>query len=103
MNDDSNLPQTSWYCPCYDQFRVREWEEESFLFNPASGDTHLLNSLSMEILSLLQQNSLNADALLNRLSDAFASIDSSLNRDHLIEYLRQFEDMGLIVSTQPCD
>ena len=102
MNDDGDLPHTSWYCPCYPQFRVREWEEETFLFNPASGDTHLLNALSMEILSLLQQNSLSADALLNKLSGTFASSESSLQRDHLIEYLRQFEAMGLIVSSQSC-
>jgi len=103
MNNDGSLQQKTWSSPCFDQFRVREWEDESFLFNPVTGDTHVLNALSIEILKLLSQRRLSADALVNELPDAFGSIEFSLKRDQLIEYLQQFEAMGLIVSSQSCD
>ena len=82
---------------------MREWEEESFLFNPASGDTHLLNALSMEILGLLERNRLSAEAIVSRLAQRSESVESQLLRDHLVEYLHQFEAMGLIISDQSCD
>ncbi|HXK56949.1 MAG TPA: HPr-rel-A system PqqD family peptide chaperone, partial [Gammaproteobacteria bacterium] len=98
-----NSTAEKWHCPCYDRFRVREWEEESFLFNPASGDTHLLNALSMEILGLLERNRLSAEAIVSRLAQRSESVESQLLRDHLVEYLHQFEAMGLIISDQSCD
>ncbi len=103
MNDDGNLQQKTWHSPCYHQFRMREWEDESFLFNPATGDTHVLNALSIEILKLLSQCRLSADALAKELPVAFGSIEFLLKRDQLIEYLQRFEAMGLIVSSQSCD
>lgn len=102
-NDDGGSLQEVWHCPCYDRFRVREWEGETFLFNPASGDTHLLNRLSMEILGLLRLNRLSADSLIIELKQLFGPIESALERDQLIAYLHQFEAMGLIVSHHSCD
>ena len=103
MNGNSIFLQKSWHCACYNQFHLREWEDESFLFNPASGDTHLLNALSMEILRLLNHDRLSADSLMEKLLEIFGSVDFVLKLDTLIEYLQRFEAMGLIVSSQSCD
>ncbi len=100
MNDDGSLQQKTWHSPCYHHFRMREWEDESFLFSPATGDTHVLNALSIEILKLLSQRRLSADELANELPEAFGSIEPSLKRDHLNEYLEQFEAIGLIVFSE---
>ena len=103
MSNQGSLMQKMWHCPSYDRLHLREWEDEFFLFDAASGDTHLLNALSMAILSLLKQRRLSVDGLIEKLPEAFGAVESPIKRDQLTGYLQQFEEMGLIVSSRSCD
>ncbi len=94
MNDSSPSLDWLWHCPNYNQLRIRVWEEEYFVFNPNSGDTHLLNIVSMEILELLGTTGHTLDTLAEILLD---QVDNpELMSRHLRDHLEQLRELGLL-------
>lgn len=85
-----------WRSPAYPQLHQQEWEHEFFVFNPASGDTHLLNPLSMEILRLLGGNPLTLEQLLERLQLLIDDGEPPLSSMVMHQHLAQLDLMGLI-------
>ena len=73
---------------------MRTWDEETFVFNPASGDTHLLNEVALAILQSLSLRPATFEALV----EEFLEQDTVESRQILIEQLQQLELTGLIHS-----
>ncbi len=56
-----------WSCKRYHHFLIKQWEEdEYFVFDKASGDTHLLNDSGLFILRLLSKDNLKLSQLISK-------------------------------------
>lgn len=58
-----------WRVPRAADFVVREWDAAGALYDIASGDTHRLGALHLELLELLQQQPRTLDDLVQSLQD----------------------------------
>ena len=77
------------------QLLFQTWETETFVFNPASGNTHVLNEAAFALLqSLASTPSTNDD-----LAQDFDA-DSAELRGALLQQLQQLELVGLICRTR---
>lgn len=45
--------EDTWTALGFSELLTETWEEETFLFNPASGETHLLNQVALSLLEQL--------------------------------------------------
>ena len=72
------------------------WEDESVLFDSASGQTHLLNALASEALDLLASSPMRLQDLVTEL----ARISDTPVDDTLVEevgsLLEQLRDLGIV-------
>lgn len=85
---DPDLTSGRWGTCNFDQLLRETWDEETFLFNPASGETHLLNAAAMHLLELLEEEEASFEQLVGRL---FPDTD----KPTLDALARQFEQLVL--------
>lgn len=79
------------------------WDEEFVLYNNLSGDTHLLDADSVELLALLQHAPASIDALAAQLTDGVAPDDAAALPDTLATLLAQLKKLYLVeLSGTPC-
>ena len=82
------------------EFLSVRWDQETVLFDPRSGDTHLLNAMAAAALSALQRGPTDAYELTQHLAGSFEeSADDSL-ASGVEELIAQLVELGLI---EPCD
>lgn len=76
------------------------WETlgaEQFLFNPLSGQTHVLNPLGALVLEALSAESLSTPQLLDLLKERQGGANNHKPLiQHLMQHLQQLEQLGLI-------
>ena len=89
-----------WCCNGFDGLLLREWEGEFFVFNPASGDTHVMNALSLEILRILDGNNLSLQSLICHLQVLIADADLDELYENVRMHLLQLDAMGLVTPFQ---
>jgi PqqD family protein of HPr-rel-A system len=65
------------------------------VFNPNSGDTHLLNEVSAQSLRALERECLTADELVVRIA-SILGIEPDHLHDSLPRLLAEFEELGLV-------
>lgn len=85
-----------WTVPGADGFRWRDYDTISVLFDPRSGEMHLLDPLSREVLEQLSERPMTGDQTSRALSammESTAPEDVSAKVD---EILTQFDRIGLI-------
>ena len=81
-----------WSAKNYSDLVLETWDSETFVFNPASGHTHILNEVATALLRNLAQSTATSKKLLNDfLPDA-----SNTDQELLIQQLEQLELLGLI-------
>ena len=74
----------------------RGWDDEHVVFDPLSGDTHVLNSIAAVALKFLQSRSLDCQTLSQCVArELELELDDDLSQ-HLQRLLAKFEDLGLI-------
>ena len=78
------------------QLLWEQFDDEFFVFNPASGHTHVLNALGAATLQLLTDEPLDAHALLIRLRDQAGAEGGPQLAQALAEHLAQLAAIGLI-------
>lgn len=88
--------RNQWRLASGQALQFRFWDDEFVVYNDLSGDTHLLDSTAMQILSKLQQAPSNATALRGALApDLQAQVD-----DELVEHiLADLDSLTLIERT----
>jgi PqqD family protein of HPr-rel-A system len=71
------------------------FEQESILFNPLSGETHLLTSEAVEIFSVLEESDGDIADALQRISAHFKTAPNHIE-DEFYQILEQLEAVGLV-------
>ena len=87
--------ETRWQTRHFDQLIHQTWETETFVFNPASGNTHVLNEAAFMMLQQLASTPSTDDQLAQDFN-----ADSPALRDALLQQLQQLEMAGLICRTR---
>lgn len=78
----------------------RQWGDEYVVFNPASGDTHVLNEVAAQALQRLEQSPADTRDLTAHIRAAIhIDPDDQLLR-HMEGLIDQFDELGL---TEPAD
>lgn len=78
------MTSQQWYVPRAASFVVREWDADGVLYDMASGDTHRLGALHLEVMALLQQRPASLDDLQQSLAADFADELTPAARRRLI-------------------
>jgi PqqD family protein of HPr-rel-A system len=74
----------------------REWENEHAIYNPASGDLHLLDEVGAKALHCLESQALSQAELVCRLgTELEVASDDNLVK-YVRELLREFDRLGLV-------
>ena len=87
-----------WFPVSQAQFDIRSWdgEDHAVVYVVANGDTHLLDSLALELLRLIQVSPGSKE----RLADRFAELLPSEAYDTVLTYveatLHRLLDVGLV-------
>ena len=84
-----------WQTRNFGQLLYETWDTEAFVFNPASGHTHVLNEQAFALLQSLASNPSTDDDL----AQAFGA-DTQELRSALLQQLQQLELVGLICRIQ---
>jgi PqqD family protein of HPr-rel-A system len=91
------VPATAWHAPDYGSFLWASWDEdEYFLFNPASGQTHLLNGLAYELLQSLARCPADDRAIAQALYHPELGIPTETFHGLVNEQLHQLSLIGLV-------
>lgn len=86
-----------WLAPGLATCRWANWEDdEYFLFNPASGKTHLLNALGRELLLLLAEKPHTSAELCKIFHDPETGLSEPQLSDLIDDQLRQLALVGLV-------
>jgi PqqD family protein of HPr-rel-A system len=79
------------------------WNDEFVLYNDLSGDTHLLDADSLELLVQLQRAPASIATLVTQLSDGVAPDDAAALPDTLATLLAQLQKLYLVeLAATPC-
>ena len=77
-------------------FEWAHWEDESVLFNPRGGQTHLLDALSTEALLALEEHPMDADELTRHLASLQGREPDDTLHLQVTDLLHQLRALGLV-------
>ena len=77
-----------------------EWDDDEFgvLYNATSGDTHLVQSLAIEILQMMQSGLKTTAALTTELGRAFPDVAPGSIEENVLAALYQLQRAGIVAS-----
>lgn len=77
-----------------------EWDDDEFgvLYNATSGDTHLVQSLAIEILQMMQGGVTTTQALSMALGRAFPDVPAASIEENVLAALYQLQRAGIVAS-----
>lgn len=85
-----------WQAPRLEALETVEWNDETFVFDPDSGETHLLNPSGAIMLRRLGDHPSTLEDLVRWLHDPDAGIDETQLTQAVQAQLRQMHMMGLV-------
>ncbi len=89
-----------WQLIRADTLRVREWDDAGVIYDAASGNTHLIDALGLELIDLLRQRPWQLDELAAELREALPeALDADGAARLLTAKLEQLARLGLVAPT----
>jgi PqqD family protein of HPr-rel-A system len=81
---------------------LTRWQDEYVLYNQLSGDTHLLDGVSGELIELLLKQAMSRDQLLQNLSLWFEELNADELNTYLDDFIARFTALDLLeIAKQP--
>ena len=79
----------------------REWpdEDQVIVYDTATGDTHLIEALGMDVLQVLEASPGTTAHLSHALADRFEASDHGAVVEYITATLHRLQDAGLVAST----
>lgn len=90
----------AWRLPQGTTLLWRTWGQETLVYHPPSGDTHLLNPLAAAALARIERSSISTEQIITQV---LAELDLPASDElaaELREFLMNFHEFGVI---EPCD
>ena len=95
MSDSSAL----WSSIPAEQLKFKSWDGEDGLavaYNTLTGDTHLIEEVTLRLLGIISHSPLSVEALGRQLTDFFIEHDEKMIQEYLFDSLMQMKDIGLV-------
>ncbi len=86
----------TWAAPGANGFRWREFDTISVLFDPRSGETHMLDVLSREVLDLISDEPRTSQGVLDAVSSLMPETPEATVKARVDEIVGHFDRIGLI-------
>lgn len=94
-----DLSSVKWRTPKDRELCRRVWDRAAVVHDPASGETHYLNLMSIVALEQLEESDLSLDELASKMS-VYLDVERSSEFDNQVAALiERFDQLGLI---EPC-
>jgi PqqD family protein of HPr-rel-A system len=77
------------------------WGDEYAIYNTASGDTHILDLISGQILAILEKQALDIQSLIKASESNLGFASNAALTDHIKQLMIQFHDFSLIEPVAP--
>lgn len=94
-------PALRWFCPSCRSLLWEVWEDEHFVLNPRSGETHVLNALAGEILRALAERPHPVSELAERFGGDLAEESVAGKEQIVFALISQLDRLGLIEPMAP--
>ena len=78
------------------KIRSIQWDDEYVIYNELSGDTHLLDSVSGELICALSEKAMSRTALLKKLNELFEAPSESEMENYSDGFIARFQQLGLL-------
>ena len=78
-----------------------DWEDLSTVFHRCSGETHVLDALAAEVLSILAHRGCNIDEATRQLSERCGSVPDDAWRQKTTQIVQALQQLGLIQTDGP--
>ena len=100
MSTESSL-EITWRAAA--ALHVRNWDGDYVVYNPLSGNTHILDIVTGEVLKTVMQAPVRASALPEQVANflEMSAADGGLTQ-HVVEILGMLDDLGLIEPAGGC-
>ena len=66
------------------------------IYDELSGDTHLLDGVSGELICALSGQAMSRADLLNKLNDLFEETGEIERKNYLVDFIAKFQQLGLL-------
>jgi PqqD family protein of HPr-rel-A system len=80
----------------------RNWEGDWVVYNPLSGDTHILDVVAGDVLSVVVESPTGARAICRHIADFLDVPDDENTRANVAEILHRLDELGLIEPVPGC-
>lgn len=79
------------------------WQHEYVIYNQASGDTHLLDEVSGELILQISEQAMSRELLLQKLAEWFESLTNDQLNTYLDDFVGRFKALDLLEITKNCE
>lgn len=78
------------------KIRFFHWDDDYVIYNVLSGDTHLLDGVSGELICALSEKAMSRAALLKKLNELFEAPSELEMENYLDGFIARFQQLGLL-------
>ena len=78
------------------KIRFIQWDDDYVFYDQLSGDTHLLDGVSGELICALSEKAMSRAALLKKLNALFEAPSESEMESYLDDFIARFQQLGLL-------
>jgi PqqD family protein of HPr-rel-A system len=104
MKDGDALPTqaaTAWRVPLDAALRLRCWKDEYVVYNPLTGNTHLLDIVAGELLVRILEGVVTTDQLCRHIARFLELPEDEHTRENVAAILAVLDDLELIEPVEP--
>lgn len=90
-----------WSTVSAERLTFVSWDDDDLAvaYDKVSGDTHLIESLAIIILQLIEKTPASAEAIAQELADRFSADDQEKIPEFISATLLQLRDVGLVIDS----
>lgn len=88
----------AWEVPKTQALSIEIWGEHAVVYNDLSGETHYINELAIEVLTLLQKSPETLISLSDKICSIFEVGDKDALQQQLSQLIIEFDNLGLITA-----
>jgi PqqD family protein of HPr-rel-A system len=78
------------------KIRSLQWHDEYVIYECLSGDTHLLDSVSGELITALSLQAMSGIELLKKLNELLEDATELEMENYLVDFIDKFQKLGLL-------
>jgi len=78
------------------KIRSIQWDDDYVIYDQLSGNTHLLDGVSGELICALSEQAMSRAELLKKLNKLFEDATELEMEDYLVDFIAKFQSLGLL-------